>query len=92
MAVAGLVVTVLLLAFAPLIQSVLSIGSLAAVVIAIVDRTPAFIAPVLVGAAQGRQRFALLAASIAIPSCVRVVIVAAALAADLGVAGAMERP
>ncbi len=89
MAVGGIAVTIVLLGLAPLIQSVLSIGSLAAVVIAILSTAPAFVAPVLVGAAQGRQRFALLAASIAIPSCLRVAIVAAALAAGLGVAGAM---
>jgi O-antigen/teichoic acid export membrane protein len=89
MAVAGLAVTLLFLALAPVIQSVLSIGSLTAVVIAIVATTPAFVAPVLVGAAQGVRRFTLLAASVAIPSTLRVVFVWAALAAGFGVAGAM---
>jgi O-antigen/teichoic acid export membrane protein len=89
MATVSIAVTAVLLACAPLIRSILSIGSLAAVVIAILATPPAFVAPVLVGAAQGRKRFTLLAASIAVPSMLRVLFVEAALQAGFGVAGAM---
>ena len=89
MLTAGAAITLALLICAPVIRSVLSIGSLAAVVLAILCTAPAFVAPVLVGAAQGRQRFMLLAVAIAVPSALRVVMVALALGAGLGVAGAM---
>ncbi len=85
-AVAG-VVTLVLLALSPVIKSVLSIGSEAAVVFAALVAMPAFLAPVLLGTVQGRQRFPLYATATAAPALLRVVLAAAALGAGLGVAG-----
>ena len=87
--VGGGLVTLVLLACAPLIRTELSIESLSAVILAILATTPSFMAPVLVGAAQGRHRFKLVALAIAAPAGARVVFAAAELHAGLGVAGTM---
>jgi O-antigen/teichoic acid export membrane protein len=89
MLAAGGVLTLVLLAGSPLIRSALSIRSLSAVIFTVLLTAPAFLAPVLLGAIQGVQRFWLVAAAIAVPSLVRVALAAAALAAGLGVAGVM---
>ncbi len=87
--VAGAVLTLGLLALAPLIQHVLSIGSLWAVVFTVLFTAPSFLAPALLGAAQGRQRFLLVAVGMGAPPLVRVVLVAGLLEAGFGVVGAM---
>ena len=85
----GGTITLVLLACAPLIRSALSIGSLWAVVFTLLFTAPSFLAPVLLGAVQGSLRFLLVAVAISAPSVLRVGLAAAALAAGLGVAGAM---
>jgi O-antigen/teichoic acid export membrane protein len=85
----GSVLALALLAFSPLIRTTLSIGSLPAVVFTVLFTAPAFLAPVLLGAIQGSQRFALVATAMAAPAVFRVGLAAAALGAGLGVAGAM---
>ena len=87
--IAGAGLTLLLLALSPLIQRTLSISSLWAVVFTVAFTTPAFLSPALLGAAQGRQRFLLLAIAIAGPPLVRIVLVASFLAAGFGATGAM---
>ena len=89
MLIAGLAVTGLLLALSPVIQQALSIGSLSAVVFTALFAAPSFIAPALVGAAQGRQQFLLVALTLGAPPALRVLLVAIALGAGLGVGGAM---
>ncbi len=89
MLVAGGVVTIALLLLSPLIQQALSIGSLAAVIFAILITVPSFLTPVLIGAVQGQQRFVLLATALALPAVVRVGATGIALSAGFGVAGTM---
>lgn len=89
MAVLGVVLGVALALAAPLIKSALGIASLGAVVLAVASVAPAFVAPALVGAAQGVQRFVLLAFAVAAPAAVRTLLAALGLAAGLGVAGTM---
>ena len=89
MFVGGGILTLALLAASPLLQRALSISSLAAVVFTVLVTLPAFLAPVMVGAAQGDHRFVLVAVAIAGPAAGRVVLTAAALEAGLGVAGAV---
>jgi O-antigen/teichoic acid export membrane protein len=86
---AGSSLTIALLALAPQIQRSLSIGSLAAVVFTILFVAPSFLTPALLGAAQGRQRFLLVAIGIGVPPLVRIVLGAAFLSAGFGVTGAM---
>ena len=88
-AATGLVLTLLLLALSPQLRAALSIHSLTAVVLAVLVTAPSFLAPVLVGAIQGVQRFALVAAALALPSLLRLALAAVALAAGLGVPGAL---
>jgi O-antigen/teichoic acid export membrane protein len=87
--VAGIGLTVFLLALSPVIQRALSIHSLWAVVFTVAFTTPAFLSPALLGAAQGRQRFFLLAVAIGGPPLVRIVLVAVFLTAGFGATGAM---
>ncbi|MFL5963599.1 MAG: oligosaccharide flippase family protein [Gaiellaceae bacterium] len=89
MLIAGLALTVVLLVLSPLIQHVLSIQSLSAVVFTALFTAPSFVAPALIGAAQGRQQFFLVTLTLGAPSALRVVLVALALAAGFGAAGAM---
>jgi O-antigen/teichoic acid export membrane protein len=89
MAVFGLGLTAVLILASPLIKSGLGIASLGAVVLAVASVAPAVVAPALVGAAQGVQRFVLLAVVLAAPAAVRVVLAALGLRAGLGVAGTM---
>ena len=86
---AGSVLTLALLALAPVIQRALSIGSFWAVVFTILFTAPSFLAPALLGAAQGRQRFVLIAVATGVPPMVRIVLVAGLLAAGYGATGAM---
>ncbi len=85
----GAVVTLALLALSPLLRSALSIGSESAVIFTVLVTAPAFLTPVLLGAIQGQRRFVLFAIALAAPSVLRVGLVGLALAAGLGVAGAM---
>jgi O-antigen/teichoic acid export membrane protein len=87
MAALGVGVAVVLALAAPLIKSVLGIASLSAVVLAVASVAPSFVAPALVGVAQGVQRFVLLAITLATPAAVRVALAAVGLHAGLGVAG-----
>jgi O-antigen/teichoic acid export membrane protein len=89
MLTAGSVLATVLLVLSPVIQRVLGIQSLMAVVIAILVVIPSFLAPVLIGAVQGQQRFVLLASALAIPAVARVAAAAVALAVGFGVAGTM---
>ena len=86
---AGSALTGVLLLLAPLIQRALSIGSLWAVVFTVLFTAPSFLAPALLGAAQGRQRFLLVALGMGAPPVVRIVLVSGLLAAGFGVRGAM---
>ncbi len=88
-AAAGGLLTLALLAFSPLIQSALSIRSLWAVVFGILFTVPSFLAPVLLGAIQGLQRFVLFAVALGLPSVLRVALAELALTAGLGVPGVM---
>jgi O-antigen/teichoic acid export membrane protein len=87
--IAGVILTLLLLAASPLLRSALSIHSLTATVFTVLVTAPSFLAPILVGAIQGAQRFLLFAAATAVPSVLRVILAAGALAAGFGVAGVM---
>lgn len=89
MLMAGCALTAFFLLIAPLVQHALSIGSFAAVAFTALSTLPAFVAPALIGAAQGRQQFVLVSVALGVPPLIRIVLVAAALAAHLGVAGAM---
>jgi O-antigen/teichoic acid export membrane protein len=89
MAVSGGVLTLLFLIASPLVQDALSIRSLSAVMLTALYTLPCFVGPALVGAAQGRQRFVLVAASVGVPPIARIAFVAIALAAGFGVSGAM---
>lgn len=89
MVMTGAALTALLLLIAPLVQRALSIHSFAAVAFTALTTFPAFLAPALIGAAQGRQRFVLVSVALGAPPLVRIILVAAALAAHSGVAGAM---
>jgi O-antigen/teichoic acid export membrane protein len=89
MLIAGLALTAVFLALSPLIQHALSIESLAAVVFTALFTAPSFVAPALIGAAQGRQQFFLVTLTLGAPSALRVVLVALALVAGFGAAGAM---
>lgn len=88
-AVAGVVLTLVLLAAAPVLESVLTIHSFSAVAFTVLATAPSFVAPVLVGAIQGDQRFLLLAAATAVPAILRVIFAAVSLALGLGVPGVM---
>jgi O-antigen/teichoic acid export membrane protein len=59
------------------------------VVFTILFTTPSFLAPALIGAAQGRQQFLLVALTLGGPPAVRIIFVAVALAAGFGAPGAM---
>lgn len=85
----GMSLTVVLLVLSPVIQDALSINSIWSVVFAILFMAPSFLAPALVGAGQGRQRFLLVAIALAGPPVARIVFVSVALAGGLGVPGAM---
>ena len=89
MLIAGGVLTVLLLAASPLIEEWLSIGSLVAVALAALVTVPSFLAPVMIGAAQGRHLFMLVGVALFAPAAIRVVLTAGALQAGLGVNGTM---
>jgi O-antigen/teichoic acid export membrane protein len=89
MVVVGGAITLALLVASPLVRTGLSIASLAAVVLTVLVTVPSFLAPVMVGAAQGCQRFVLVAVAFAGPPLVRLVLAAGALAAGGGVVGAM---
>lgn len=89
MFVAGIGLTAAFLLAAPIVQHALSIGSLWAVIFTALFALPSFLAPALIGAAQGRQQFVLVAVALGAPPIVRIVMVGAALAAGLGVSGAM---
>jgi O-antigen/teichoic acid export membrane protein len=89
MLLAGLAVTAVLLALSPVIQHVLSIQSLSAVVFTALFAAPSFVAPALIGAAQGRQQFFLVTLTLGAPPALRVALVAVALAAGFGTGGAM---
>jgi O-antigen/teichoic acid export membrane protein len=86
---AGVALTVALLATAPLAREAFGIHQLTAVVLTMLLTVPAFVVPVLVGAIQGTQRFTLYAVAIALPAASRVVLAALALALGLGVSGVM---
>jgi O-antigen/teichoic acid export membrane protein len=86
---AGLVLTVILLLMSPAIETWLSIGSLVAVVLAILVTLPSFLTPVMVGAAQGRHLFMLVGVALFVPAALRVVFTVGALQAGLGVSGTM---
>lgn len=88
-AVAAAAATVLFLLLVPVLHRVLHIQSTLALAITALLTTCAFIAPVFLGAAQGLQRFGILAASIAVGPLIRIPLLAGALAAGWGVAGAM---
>jgi O-antigen/teichoic acid export membrane protein len=85
----GAAVSVLCVALSPLLRSALSIGSLPAVIFAVIITAPSFVAPVLIGAAQGRHRFTLVAVAVGLPSFVRVAAAGIAVEAGLGVSGVM---
>ena len=87
--VTGGLVTLVLVACSPLIQSALSIKSLTAVILTVLVTAPSFLLPVLVGAIQGSQRFLLFSVAMAAPSVLRLLLAVAALAAGLGVPGVM---
>jgi O-antigen/teichoic acid export membrane protein len=89
MLVAGGFVALVLLLLSPLIRSALSIASLSAVVLAVLVTVPSFVAPSIVGAAQGCRRFTLVAVAIAAPAALRVILAAAGLQIGLGVSGTM---
>jgi O-antigen/teichoic acid export membrane protein len=89
MAVIGIAVSVVFVLISPLVKSGLGIASLPAVVLAAACTAPAFVAPAVVGAAQGVQRFVLLGFALAAPAAVRMILAAIALEAGLGVAGTM---
>jgi O-antigen/teichoic acid export membrane protein len=89
MLAAGCAITLLLLAFSPAIRAVVSVDSFPAVIFTVLAAAPSFLAPVLLGAIQGSQRFVMLAVAMAVPPVVRIGLVAAALVHGLGVAGAM---
>ena len=89
MLVAGCSLTVILLAASPLIEKWLSIGSITAVVLAMLVTLPSFLTPVMIGAAQGRHLFMLVGVALFAPAAIRVVLTASALWAGLGVSGTM---
>jgi O-antigen/teichoic acid export membrane protein len=89
MAVLGLAVAVVLMLAAPLIRSALGIASLGAVILAVASVAPSFLAPALIGAVQGVQRFVLLAVALAAPAAVRMTLAAVGLQAGLGVSWTM---
>ena len=90
-AIAGVSVTAMFLLAAPIIRSALSIGSLTAVILTALITIPSFLAPVLLGIAQGLQRFPLVSIGISIGPVARVVLVLmlGLIAAGYSVAGAM---
>jgi O-antigen/teichoic acid export membrane protein len=81
--------TILFLTLAWPIQQVLDIASIAAVVITALVTLPASGAPVLLGLAQGLQRFTLVAVVLAAGPVVRIVLTAIAFGVGLHVGGAM---
>lgn len=88
-AVAGIAFTGVLLCASPLIQDALSIQDGWAVVFAALFIAPSFLTPILLGAAQGRQRFRLVAVAITVPAFLRVLLTVLAFAAGFGAAGAL---
>jgi O-antigen/teichoic acid export membrane protein len=86
---AGGVLTLILLLASPAIETWLSIGSLLAVVLAILVTLPSFLTPVMVGAAQGRHLFMLVGIATFVPAALRVVFTAGTLEAGFGVSGTM---
>jgi O-antigen/teichoic acid export membrane protein len=89
MLLAGCACTAVFLAVSPLVQRALSIHSVWAVVLTALFTLPSFVAPALIGAAQGRQRFLLVAFALGAPPLIRIVLVAVALVLGFGVVGAM---
>jgi O-antigen/teichoic acid export membrane protein len=89
MLLVGGAIAVVLLACLPAIRSAVSVHSVAAVAYTVLLVVPSFLAPVLLGAIQGSQRFIVLATAMAVPPVLRIGLVGAALHGGLGVAGAM---
>lgn len=88
-AVAGVSLTALLLLAAPVTRSALSIGSLTAVVLTALITIPSVLTPVLLGLAQGLQRFPLVSVGISVGPVVRIALVVGLLVTGYSVAGAM---
>lgn len=88
-ALAALGLTVVVGAVLIPLRSVLGIASLAAVVLAVLVTVPAVVSPVVLGLAQGLQRFGLVSASLALGPTLRPLLAAILLVAGLGVAGAL---
>jgi len=87
--VAGVAAALILLVLTPLLQDALAIGTRWAVIFTALFAAPSLVAPPLIGALQGRQRFTLLALALAGPPFLRVALVAVALSVGLGVTAAM---
>jgi O-antigen/teichoic acid export membrane protein len=87
--IGALAVGALMVAFTPLIERWLSIGSAHDVALTAAATVPAILAPVVWGVAQGLQRFTLLAVSMAAGAVVRVVLVAIFGLAGLAASGAL---
>jgi len=87
--VAGVVLTVVVVAVSSVIRDALGIGSLLPVILMGLYTFPAVVAPVAWGLAQGLQRFTTLSVSVASGSVVRTAVVLALIPFGLGVGGAM---
>jgi O-antigen/teichoic acid export membrane protein len=88
-AICAVSLTVLLLLAAPITRSALSIGSLTAVILTALITIPSVLTPVLLGLAQGLQRFPLVSVGISIGPVVRIALVVGLLVTGFSVAGAM---
>ena len=88
-AIVSVSLTVVLLLAAPIILSALSIDSPTAVVLTALITIPAFLITVLLGLAQGLQRFPLVSIGVSVAPVARIVLVVGLLVAGYSVAGAM---
>lgn len=88
-AVAAVALTAIFLLLVPTVSSALSISSRAAVVLTALVTLPAVMTPVVLGVAQGLQRFALLAVGIGVNPVIRIGFVVGFVAVGLGVMEAM---
>lgn len=80
-------IAVVIVALTPVFQGALGIGSVTAISLTALLTLPALTMPVVLGVAQGLQRFEVLAAALTLGAVIRVAAVIAALAAGFGVAG-----
>lgn len=86
----GALLTLLLLALAVPLQHALGIKSLPAVLLTALVTAPAVLTPVVMGLAQGLQRFRLFSVALIAGAPVRVLLALLLLTSGLGVAGAMS--